>query len=177
MTYTVETHRPCPEASVEVFNRHMSRRPPTVAVVSDDHRVGRALVAFLSSDGSAAAQIIGPYTYHADQGQFRHADAVMCDLDGCDLAAAFHLVEGLSAAHIPVLAISASTAVRMQALARGAAASADKSAVALEELVRQLSDGSSATRTTRLADEVGPEPLPLRRYAAVVPAREADTGR
>jgi CheY-like chemotaxis protein len=122
----------------------MSRRPPTVAVVSDDHRVGRALVAYLSSGGSAAAQVIGPYTYHADLGQFGHAEAVVCDLDGCDLAAAFLLVERVTAAHIPVLAISASAAVRMQALARGAAACADKSAVALEELVRQLADASSS---------------------------------
>jgi DNA-binding NarL/FixJ family response regulator len=121
----------------------MSRRPPTVAVVSHDHRVGRALVAYLSSDGSAAAQVIGPYTYHAGLGQFRDAEAVVCDLDGCDLAAAFHLVERVTAAHIPVLAISASAAVRTQALTRGAAACADKSAAALEELVRQLADASS----------------------------------
>ena len=79
-----------PGASLAVFNQHMSR-PPTVAVVSDDHRVGRALVAYLSSNGSAAAQVIGPYTYHAGQEQFWHAEAVVCDLDGCDLAAAFHL--------------------------------------------------------------------------------------
>jgi hypothetical protein len=56
-----------PEASLAVFNGHMAHRPPIVAVVSDDHRVGRALVAYLSSNGSAAAQVIGPYTYHADQ--------------------------------------------------------------------------------------------------------------
>jgi len=30
----------------------MLHRPPTVAVVTDDYRVGRALVAYLSSDGS-----------------------------------------------------------------------------------------------------------------------------
>jgi CheY-like chemotaxis protein len=156
MTYTVETHRPCLEASLRVFNRHMSRRSPTVAVVSADRRVGRALVAYLSSDGSAAAQVIGPYTYHAGQGQFRQAEAVVCDLDGCDLAVAFHLVERVAAAHIPVLVISASAAVRTQALARGAAACADKSAAALEELVRQLADALSATRTTRRADEATP---------------------
>ena len=121
----------------------MSRHPPTVAVVSDDHRVGRALVAYLSSDGLAAAQVIGPYTYHAGQGQFRHAEAVVCDLDGFDLAADLHLVERVAAAHIPVFAFSASAAVRTQALARGAAACADKSAAALEELVRQLA-GSGA---------------------------------
>ena len=131
---------------MEVFNRNVSRHPPTVAVVSDDHRVGRALVAYLSSDGFAAAQVIGPYTYHADQGQFQHAGAVVCDLDGCDLATAFHFVERVTAAHIPVLAISASAAIRTQALARGAAACADKSAVALEELVRQLADGSSSNQ-------------------------------
>ena len=124
----------------------MNRRPPTIAVVSDHHRVGRALVAYLSSDGSAAAQIIGPYTYHADHGQFRHAQAILCDLDGCDLAAAFGLVQRVAAAHIPVLAISASAAVRTQALARGAAACADKSAAALEELVRQLADLTSGNR-------------------------------
>ena len=118
----------------------MNRRLPTVAVVSDHRRVGRALVAYLSSDGSAAAQVIGPYTYHADQGQFRRAEAILCDLDGCDLAAAFHLIERAAAAHIPVLALSASAAIRTKALTRGAAASADKSAAALEELVRQLAD-------------------------------------
>ena len=135
-----------PEASLAVFDRHMSHRPPTVAVVSDDHRVGRALVAYLSSDGSPASQVIGPYTYDADQEQFRHAGAVVCDLDGCDLAAAFHLLERVAAAHIPVLAISASPAVRTQALARGAAACADKTAVTLEELVRQLADLPSGDR-------------------------------
>jgi DNA-binding NarL/FixJ family response regulator len=119
----------------------MNRRPPTVAVVSDHHRVGRALVAYLSSNGSAAAQVIGPYTYHADQGQFRRAEAILCDLDSCDLAAAFHLIERVAAAHIPILAISASAAIRTKALARGAAACADKSAAALEELVRQLAVG------------------------------------
>ena len=124
----------------------MNRRPPTIAVVSDHHRVGRALVAYLSSDGSAAAQVIGPYTYHADQEQFRHAQAIVCDLDGCDLAAAFRLVQRVAAAHIPVLAISASAAVRTKALARGAAACADKSAAALEELVRQLADLTSGNR-------------------------------
>ena len=51
----------------------MAHRPPIVAVVSDDHRVGRALVAYLSSNGSATTQVIGPYTYHADQGQFARA--------------------------------------------------------------------------------------------------------
>jgi DNA-binding NarL/FixJ family response regulator len=146
MTYTAETHHPCRKASLAVFNRHMSRNPPTVAVVSDDHRVGPALVAYLSSDGLAAAQVIGPYTYHAGQGQFRHAEAVVCDLDGCDLAAALHLVQRVAAAHIPVLAISASAAVRTQALARGAAACADKSAAALEELVRQLTGASSGNQ-------------------------------
>ena len=124
----------------------MAHRPPIVAVVSDDHRVGRALVAYLSSNGSAAAQVIGPYTYHADQGQFRHAEAVLCDLDGCDLAAALRLVQRVAAAHIPVLAISASAAIRTKALTRGAAACADKSAAALEELVRQLADLTSGNR-------------------------------
>ena len=116
----------------------MAHRPPIVAVVSDDHRVGRALVAYLSSNGSAAAQVIGPYTYHADQEKFRHAEAVLCDLDGCDLAAALRLVQRVAATHIPVFAISASAAVRTQALSQGATSSADKSALALEELVRQL---------------------------------------
>jgi CheY-like chemotaxis protein len=116
----------------------MAHRPPIVAVVSDDHRVGRALVACLSSDGSAAAQVIGPYTYHADQEKFQHAEAVLCDLDGCDLAAAFRLVQRVAAAHIPVFTISASAAVRTQALSQGATSSADKSVLALEELVRQL---------------------------------------
>ena len=124
----------------------MNRRPPTIAVVSDHRRVGRALVAYLSSDGSAAAQVIGPYTYHADQGQFRRAEAILCDLDSCDLAAAFHLIERGAAAHIPIFAISASAAVRTKALARGAAACADKSAAALEELVRQLADLTSGNR-------------------------------
>jgi hypothetical protein len=127
-----------------MFNRHMSRRLPIVAVVSDDRRVGPALVAYLSSDGFAAAQVIGPYTYYGGQRQFRQAEAVVCDLDGCDLAVAFHLVERVAAARIPVVAISASVAVRTQALARGAAACADKSAAALEELVRQLGDASSS---------------------------------
>ena len=124
----------------------MNRRPPTIAVVSDHHRVGRALVAYLSSDGSAAAQVIGPYTYHAGQEQFRRAEAILCDLDGCDLAVAFALVERVAAAHIPVLAISASAAIRAEALIRGAAACADKSAAALEELVRQLADLTSGNR-------------------------------
>jgi DNA-binding NarL/FixJ family response regulator len=124
----------------------MNRRPPTIAVVSDHHRVGRALIAYLSSDESAAAQVIGPYTYHADQGQFRRAEAILCDLDGCDLTAAFHLIERVAAAHIPVLAISASAAIRTKALTRGAAACADKSAAALEELVRQLADLTSGHR-------------------------------
>ena len=123
----------------------MSGHPPTVAVVSDDRRVGRALVAYLSSDGSAA-QVIGPYTYHAGQRQFRCAEAILCDLDGCDLAAAFHLIERAAAAHIPVLALSASAAIRTKALTRGAAASADKSAAALEELVGQLADLTSGHR-------------------------------
>jgi DNA-binding NtrC family response regulator len=135
-----------PPGTPAVFNRHMSGRPPTVAVVSDDHRVGRALVAYLSSDGFAAAQVIGPYTYHVGQGQFRRAEAILCDLDGCDLAAAFHLIERVAAAHIPVLAISASAAIRTKALTRGAAACADKSAAALEELVRQLADLTSGHR-------------------------------
>jgi CheY-like chemotaxis protein len=124
----------------------MNRRPLTIAVVSDHHRVGRALVAYLSSDGSAAAQVIGPYTYHADQEQFRHAQAILCDLDGCDLAAAFRLVQRVAAARIPVAAISASAAVRTQALARGATACADKSAVAVGELVRQLADAFSSNQ-------------------------------
>ena len=81
MTYTGESHRLCPQAPPAVFNWHMSGRPPIVAVVSDDHRVGRALIAYLSSGGSAAVQVIGPYTYHADQGQFRRAEAILCDLD------------------------------------------------------------------------------------------------
>ena len=146
MTYTGGVTPPMPAGTPAVFNRHMSGRPRTVAVVSDDHRVGRALVAYLSSDGSAAAQVIGPYTYHAGQGQFRHAQAVLCDLDGCDLTAAFHLIERVAAAHIPILAISASGAIRTKALTRGAAACADKSAAALEKLVRQLADLTSGNR-------------------------------
>jgi DNA-binding NarL/FixJ family response regulator len=124
----------------------MNRRLATIAVVSDHHRVGRALVAYLSSDGSAAAQVIGPYTYDADQEQLRHAQAILCDLDSCDLTAAFYLIERVAAAHIPILAISASAAIRTKALARGAAACADKSAAALEELVRQLADLTSGNR-------------------------------
>jgi hypothetical protein len=123
---------------VAVFNRHMPGRPPTVAVISDDRRVGRALVAYLSSDGSPAGQVIGPYTYQADQEQFRHAEAVVCDLDGCDLAAAFHLMER-AVAQIPVFAISASPA-------RGATSCAEKTAVALEELIRQLTDLPASNR-------------------------------
>lgn len=129
-----------------MFNRHMTHRPPTVAVVSDNRRVGRALVAYLSSNGFAAAQVIGPYTYHAAQEQFRHAEAVVCDLDGCDLTAAFHLIERVAAAHILILAISASPAIRTKALTQGAAASADKSAAALEKLVRQLAVLTSGHR-------------------------------
>jgi len=125
----------------------MNRRPPTIAVVSDHYRVGRALVAYLSSDGSAAAQIIGPYTYHAEQEQFRHAQAMLCDLDSCDLTAAFYLMERVAAAHIPILAVSASAAIRTKALTRGAAACADKSAASLEELVRQLADLTSGNRS------------------------------
>ena len=121
----------------------MSGCPPTVAVVSDDRRVGRALVAYLSSDGSAAAQVIGPYTYYADQEQFRHVQAVLCDLDGCDLTAALHLVQRAAAARIPVFAISASAAIRTKALAWGAAACADKSTPAFEKLVRQLAGPTS----------------------------------
>jgi DNA-binding response OmpR family regulator len=124
----------------------MNRRPPTIAVVSDHHRVGRALVAYLSSDGFAAAQVIGPYTYHADQEQFRHAHAILCDLDGCDPAVALHLVQRAAAARIPVFAISASAAIRTKALTWGAAACADKSAAALEELVRQLDGLTSGNR-------------------------------
>jgi hypothetical protein len=116
----------------------MAHRPPIVAVVSGDHRVGRALVACLFSNGSAAAQVIGPFTYHIDQEKFRHAEAILCDLDGCDLAAALRLVQRVAATHVPVFAISASAAVRTQALSQGATSSADKSALALEELVRQL---------------------------------------
>jgi hypothetical protein len=89
--------------------------------------------------------VIGPHIYQADQGQFRHADAVVCDLDGCDLAAAFHLMER-AAAQIPVLAISTSPAVRTQALAWGATSCADKTAAALEELVRHLTDLPSSNR-------------------------------
>jgi nucleoside 2-deoxyribosyltransferase len=144
MTYTGSQTADARDIS-GVFNRHMSRRSPTVAVVSDDHRVGRALVAYISRDGSAAAQVIGPYTYHADQEQFRHADAMLCDLDGCDLATAFNLM-GRVAAQIPVFAISASPTVRTQALARGATSCADKTAVTLEELVRQLADLASSNR-------------------------------
>lgn len=124
----------------------MNRRLPTIAVVSDHYRVGRALVAYLSSDGSAAAQVIGPYTYHADHEQFWHAQAILCDLDSCDLTAAFFMMERVAAAHIPILAVSASAAIRTKALARGAAACADKSAAALEELVRQLADLASGNR-------------------------------
>jgi len=124
----------------------MNRRPLTIAVVSDHRRVGRALVAYLSSDGFAAVQVIGPYTYHADHEQFRRAEAILCDLDNCDLAAAFHLIERVAAADIPILAISASAAIRAKALTQGAAACADKSAAALEELVRQLADLTSGNR-------------------------------
>ncbi|HEU5392642.1 MAG TPA: hypothetical protein VFV73_42805 [Streptosporangiaceae bacterium] len=124
----------------------MDRRLPTIAVVSDHYRVGRALVAYLSSDGSAAAQIIGPYTYHAEQEQFWHAQAILCDLDSCDLTVAFYLMERVAAAHIPILAVSASAAIRTKALTRGAAACADKSSAALEELVRRLSDLTSGNR-------------------------------
>jgi DNA-binding NarL/FixJ family response regulator len=124
----------------------MNCRPPTIAVVSDHYRVGRALVAYLSSDGSVAGQVIGPYTYHADQEQFRHAQAMLCDLDSCDLTAAFYLMERVAAAHIPILAVSASAAIRTKALTRGAAACADKSVAALEQLVRQVADLTSGNR-------------------------------
>ena len=126
MRYTGESHRPCPGASWRCSIADMNRRPSTIAVVSDHRRVGRALVNYLSSDGSAAAQVIGPYTYRAGQEQFRHAQAIVCDLDGCDLAAAFRLVQRVAAARIPVLAISASAAIRLKALTQGAAACADK---------------------------------------------------
>ena len=135
-----------PAGAPAVFNRHMSGRSPTIAVVSDHRRVGRALVAYLSSDGSAAAQVIGPYTYHADQEQLRYAQAILCDLDSCDLTSAFYLMERVAAAHIPILAVSASAAIRTKALTQGAAACADKSAAALEELVRQLADLTSGNR-------------------------------
>ena len=124
----------------------MNRRLATIAVVSDHHRVGRSLVAYLSSGGPAAAQIIGPYTYHTDQEQFRRAEAILCDLDSCDLTAALHLIERAAAAHIPILAISASAAIRTKALTWGAAACADKSAAALDELIRQLADLTSGNR-------------------------------
>jgi DNA-binding NarL/FixJ family response regulator len=143
MTYTGKSHRPCGRHPRRCSIGDMNRRPPTIAVVSDHRRVGRALVAYLSSDGSAAAQVIGPYTYHAGQEQFRHAQAILCDLDSCDLAAAFYLMERVAAAHIPVLAVSASAALRAKALTWGAAACADKSAAALDELVRQLADLTS----------------------------------
>jgi CheY-like chemotaxis protein len=123
----------------------MNRRLATIAVVSDHHRVGRALVAYLSSDGSAAAQVIGPYTYHTGQEQLRRAEAILCDLDGCDLAAALHLVQR-AAARIPVFAISASAAIRTQALTRGATACADKTAAAVGELVRQFADLTCGNR-------------------------------
>lgn len=146
MTYTGETNHPAERHPWRCSIGDMNGRPPTIAVVSDHYRVGRALVAYLSSDGSAAAQVIGPYTYHAGHEQFRHAQAILCDLDGCDLTAAFRLVQRAAVARIPVVAISASAAVRTQALARGAAACADKSAAALEELVRQLADLTSGNR-------------------------------
>jgi DNA-binding NtrC family response regulator len=123
----------------------MPHRRPTVAVVSDDRRVGQAFAAYLSSDGSPAGQVIGPYTCQADHEQFRRAEVVLCDLDGCDLAAAFNLLERL-AAQMPVFAISASAAVRTQALARGATSCADKTASSLEELARQLAGLPSGNR-------------------------------
>ena len=101
---------------------------PVILVVSDDPRVGHALVSYLSA-AAASLSVTGPL----DCGVLRdpatiHATTVVCDLDGCDLPAAFTLIEDLVRTHGPaVVGLSSRPRIRQEALDHGATAAADKS--------------------------------------------------
>lgn len=146
MTYTGKSHCPRREASLAVFNRghelpltdyRCRQGPPPSRTGPRRQSVQRRI---RSCPGHR------PYTYHAYQKQFRHAQAIVCDLDSCDLAAAFRLVQRVAARTYAYLPSAPARPFEPRAFTREAAACTDKSAAALEELVRQLADLTSGNR-------------------------------
>ena len=101
---------------------------PVILVVSDESRVGHALVSYLSA-ATASLTVTGPLTCEALKDPATiEATTVICDLDGCDLPAAFALIEHLSRTGGPsVVALSSRPGIRREALDHGARAVADKS--------------------------------------------------
>lgn len=99
---------------------------PAIVVISDDPRVGHALVSYLST--STALLIQGPVHWENLNGGVRAAVAV-CDLDRTDLSAALDQLGAMSRdSSLKVIALSTSPEARRQALERGALYAADKSA-------------------------------------------------
>jgi DNA-binding NarL/FixJ family response regulator len=104
-----------------------SRPAAVVLVVSDDPRVGPALVSYLSS-GSSGMTARGPISY-GDLAALSDADVIVCDLDETDLATALQSVYMLAHERAtPVVALSSNPTIRRRALERGAASAEDKSA-------------------------------------------------
>jgi DNA-binding NarL/FixJ family response regulator len=99
-----------------------------ILVVSDDARVGRALVSYLST-AAASLSVAGPLGCGAlRDAATLHPAVVVCDLDGCNLTAAFALIEQLVRSHNPsVVALSSRAGIRRLALDHGATTAADKS--------------------------------------------------
>jgi DNA-binding NarL/FixJ family response regulator len=104
-----------------------SQPAAVVLVVSDDPRVGPALVSYLSSDSSAMTTH-GPISYRV-LAALCDADVIVCDLDETDLATALESLAMLAQERAtPVVALSANPTIRRRALERGAACAEDKSA-------------------------------------------------
>jgi DNA-binding NarL/FixJ family response regulator len=132
------------------FTRRVtSRHLPVVIVVSDDPRVGPALISYLASDNSDMT-MRGPVGYHElNPATVSDADIVVCDLDGTELTAALHWVETLvSAPAIAVVALSSNPTVRRRALEHGAASAVDKSAD-VDRIARLVTSAAQKGHTTR----------------------------
>lgn len=100
--------------------------PSVIAVVSDDPRVGPALVSYLRAS-MQIAQIEGPIPYSRLTDDLDAAVAI-CDLDGTDLSAALAQINALvGRAGLRVIALSASPRSRLRAIENGALHAADKS--------------------------------------------------
>ena len=99
---------------------------PTVVVVSDDARVGPALVSYLSASTDSMV-IEGPIEW-ASLGDGVRASVAVCDLDRTDLSAALDRLEAMSRdPSLKVIALSTSAKARRRAVERGAVYAADKS--------------------------------------------------
>jgi DNA-binding NtrC family response regulator len=99
---------------------------PSIVVVSDDPRVGPALVSYLSASTEATA-IEGPTLWGSLSDGVQAAVAV-CDLDGTELSVALARIEAWSKdLSLKVIAVSSSPTTRRQARAHGAFHAADKS--------------------------------------------------